>query len=641
MPEEANDAHGRMSLNWKLLVALAVFSVYFYVFMEWLFFATKPSFMSALDIPSSLLILSVAPLPIGLIGVVAVLACWAASLLIADPNYRKAWMGIARLVPVFTLSSSALLLADNFTNTVLRFGIRSTRGAWSLLYALLFLLFFVFFYLSLWKFEKNVMHARRMIRIALGILGVSFLGVVVSIGSSDWIQSGLNPIGGTSRRLPNILLLSSDGLNAGSMSVYGYERETTPFLQEFARNALICENAFPNSAHTGSSIASLLTGKLPAETRVIFPPEILRGKDAYQHLPLLLRNDGYRSIHLSMRHYADVYDLNMLQSFDSANFREQTEVQTSQFMTAIVGQESAYFLSQLRDRIDKRLLHAFWYREMENVFDEVVEDAGTRRYWRDSTLLKELSSFIERTPAPFFAHVHLMGTHSRKFRPKEPYFSKGKTQDKAWMRDFYDDAIRDFDRNCRKIVDHLKARKQLQDTLIIIHTDHAQRFRTDQRVPLILRFPGGESSGRISENVQNLDIAPTILDYLGLSTPDWMKGRSLISSPLDSLDPVLSVRRRHGATVTRGRWFEIEPAKAPPPFYSLGMVRAVICHKSFRLSLRHHVMHVSSIEGHTSPCPEAELPDPAEVELLILSHLAQNGYDVSSFSTPVPKHTLD
>ena len=474
----------------------------------------------------------------------------------------------------------------------------------------------------------------------MGVFGISFVGVVLSLGSADRIQSEVDSMGGTSYKLPNIILLSSDGLNAGNMSVYGYERETTPFLEEFARDAMVYENAFSNSAHTGSSIASLLTGKLPTEIRLIFPPEILRGRDAYQHLPLLLRNYGYHSIHLSMRHYADVYDLNMRESFDSANFRDGVKFQASQFMSAIVGQESVYFLDQLRDRLESRLLHTFFYREMENVYDEVVENAGAR-YLRDSTLSKELSSFIERTPSPFFAHVHLMGTHGRRFCPKDPYFSKGKTQDKAWMPDFYDDSIRDFDRNCRKIVDHLKARKQLQETLIIIHTDHAQRYRTDQRVPLIFRFPGGEPSGRISENVQNLDIAPTILDYLGLSTPDWMKGRSLISSSLDSLHPILSVRRRPGATVKRGRLFEIDAEKTPPPFYSLGMVRVIVCHKSFRLSLRNRVMHVSSIEDHTSPCPEAELPDPAEVERLILSHLAQNGYDVSSFSTPVPKHISD
>ncbi len=122
MPEEASAARDRMSVKWKLLSALAVFSVYFYVLMEWLFFATKPSFMSALDIPGSLLILSVAPLPIGLIGFAAVLVCRAESLLIGDPNYQTAWMGIARLVPVFILSSSALLLTDNFTNTVLGSG---------------------------------------------------------------------------------------------------------------------------------------------------------------------------------------------------------------------------------------------------------------------------------------------------------------------------------------------------------------------------------------------------------------------------------------------------------------------------------------------------------------------------------------
>ena len=108
--------------------------------------------------------------------------------------------------------------------------------------------------------------------------------------------------------------------------------------------------------------------------------------------------------------------LNMRESFDSANFRDGVKFQASQFMSAIVGQESVYFLDQLRDRLESRLLHTFFYREMENVYDEVVENAGAR-YLRDSTLSKELSSFIERTPSPFFAHVHLMGTHGRRFCP--------------------------------------------------------------------------------------------------------------------------------------------------------------------------------------------------------------------------------
>lgn len=91
---------------------------------------------------------------------------------------------------------------------------------------------------------------------------------------------------------------------------------------------------------------------------------------------------------------------------------------------------------------------------MEDVFAEVVHASGG--YKRDRTLLQELFSFIEASPSPFFAHVHLMATHGRRFRPEERLFSKGKTQDRDWMVDFYDDAIRDLDRNFEEMIRRLK-----------------------------------------------------------------------------------------------------------------------------------------------------------------------------------------
>ena len=133
MPEEASNTQGT-SLKWNLLAALGVLSVYLYVFMEWLFFATKPSFMSALDIPGSLLdslqwLLYLSAL---IWFRQLYLSAGRASLLIGDPNYQTAWMGIARLVPVFILSSA--LLCSSRTTLPIRYsgsgsGPQEERGA--------------------------------------------------------------------------------------------------------------------------------------------------------------------------------------------------------------------------------------------------------------------------------------------------------------------------------------------------------------------------------------------------------------------------------------------------------------------------------------------------------------------------------
>ena len=50
--------------HWKFLSICTILSIYFYIFFEWLFFATKPSFMSALNLFDMLQILVVTPLPV-------------------------------------------------------------------------------------------------------------------------------------------------------------------------------------------------------------------------------------------------------------------------------------------------------------------------------------------------------------------------------------------------------------------------------------------------------------------------------------------------------------------------------------------------------------------------------------------------
>ena len=479
---------------WKRLSAAAILSAYFALAMEWLFFATKPSFLSALSWKESLFILLRAPLVVVLPLLAAVLICWLGNFALSSRTYRRVVVALARLGPALVLACSGLLLVDNFTVTAFDFGIRSSEGPEIVPYELLFALLFAAAYWYLSTQDRRPQNPKMLFSIAGLLVGISAL----SMGFGGGAYTMNLKRGSETQRRPNVLILSSDGLSAEHMSVYGYERETTPFLKQFSSQTLICENAFSNAQSTAGSIVSLLTGKLPTRTRVLHSPDILRGKDAYQHFPLLLRNRGYHSIHLSIRHYADAYDFNLLESFDSANFRDQAEFQIWEPLAGVLGLETSYFLAQVRDRVTSRLLHLFYLQPMEDVYAEVVKPR--RIYQRDSKLLAELSSFLDSTPLPFFAHVHLMGSHGERFRPVDPFFSLGKVQSEAWMTDFYDDAIRDFDRYTKEIYNWLKARNLLDETLIVIHSDHSRRDRrTDLRIPLLIRFPGGNrplGSGR-------------------------------------------------------------------------------------------------------------------------------------------------
>jgi arylsulfatase A-like enzyme len=106
----------------------------------------------------------------------------------------------------------------------------------------------------------------------------------------------------------------------------------------------------------------------------------------------------------------------------------------------------------------------------------------------------------------------------------------------------YDDEIRYFDGVFRRLIKILKDRELLDRTLIIISSDHGEEFLehghikhcrgvwdTVTRVPLIFRFPGVEGGHRYSNAVQNLDIVPTILDYLDIEAEGlYFEGTSLL-----------------------------------------------------------------------------------------------------------------
>ncbi|MFB6185792.1 MAG: sulfatase-like hydrolase/transferase, partial [Halobacteriaceae archaeon] len=61
----------------------------------------------------------------------------------------------------------------------------------------------------------------------------------------------------------NIILLSADALRADHLSCYGYHRDTSPALDEFAEESIRFTNAYSVSSHTREAIPALLTGKYP------------------------------------------------------------------------------------------------------------------------------------------------------------------------------------------------------------------------------------------------------------------------------------------------------------------------------------------------------------------------------------------
>jgi arylsulfatase A-like enzyme len=402
----------------------------------------------------------------------------------------------ASLVPATIVTALALLLLDNFTYTVFKFGIVTSQGIQRGIYGFIFLLLVAG--MTRWVIRRlseqtlrieypSALRAQVFTSLALLALSIPFGG---SLFLAEKAVDPILPNTGSATKRPNILLIGTDGLNADHMSVYGGGKNTTPFLNEFAKKALLAENDFSNANITTGSLTSMLTGKLPTKTHTLYPPDILKGPDAFQHLPGILKKEGYYNVQISVDFYGDANSVNLQDSFVMVDGRSNEMGGLYTFTRQYIPEDAAYFQSTLAKRLSDRLLHIYYIRTAHNPYAQVtrkLDDVG------DPEKVRQILETFQDIQQPVFVQVYMMGTHEG-------------------MYDSYDDAIRDFDGYVQQVTNGLARMGKLDNTLVIVYSDHAQSNMRNVRLPLILRFPGGEYSRKIVHNTQNLDIPPTILD---------------------------------------------------------------------------------------------------------------------------------
>ena len=427
----------------------------------------------------------------------------------------------------------ALLVIENWFYSLFSVGLKSGDGLW-LKAGFLFLAGFVTHHGlnaistgARWLTGKGP-------GIAVGLL------VACVAGGAYGLSSGLatkTPAFSINREdaLPHILLIGADGLSADFMSLYGYAAPSTPFLESIADELTIHNAAYVNNANTTGSITSLLNGISPATTKVIYPPDFLSDAFADKSLPRLLGDLGYYRSQWSVPHYASAPSQGMVGAFDRVNGVSQENARRALDVLPI-SNLTAWFLTHAASDAESVLLDALAIREMDNPYAQVAESetdeaAELPAKVSDAARLAGLNEDIDTALAlgkPLFAQIHLMDTHGLKFYPSVRNFSAGMVQNDYWMTPFYLDSVAEFDRRLATLFAQLKERNILDSTLIVIFSDHPQKWKTYLRVPLLMRFPDASRTGVINQNVQLLDLAPTIIDWLGGTPPEWMQGISLL-----------------------------------------------------------------------------------------------------------------
>jgi arylsulfatase A-like enzyme len=532
-----------------------------------------------------------------------------------------------------------LILVDNFTYTVFKFGIVSAKGAFRAFYTFGFVIVGILLYRKVLQFankinEKYIQSSKIAEELLLVILAV-FLAIWVfipinqnshaSIGVSTDLQQA------NVEKLPNIILITADSLNAERMSMYGYAKDTTPFLKELATTSLVAEDAFSNAQGTIGSTTSLLTGKDPADIRILHSIDILQGNDTFEHLPAILRSNGYYTAQLSYSYYADAYRVNFQNAFDYAN---GTSIENNPFfagIAAVLPSNYYYFIHEFVVRLSDRLGHIFFIRDMTNPYKKVTE--GTEKF-NDQQKLDYAVSLLKTTQQPLFVHIHWLGTHGPKYAPAQQIFSAGQdpTTQVKYDDNFYADTILEFDTAVSNFYQTLADNGFLDNTIIIIASDHSQKWSVS-RLPLIIHFPNSENAKEITENAQNLDIAPTLLDYLNIDQPEWMPGQSLLTR-LDPSRPIFiaAIPSSKKDPVTGKVTFPESKA----PFYQFGKMTVVICDTWYRLNLTEMKMDKGTVKNYVGSCENGSGSE-TEALQLISQHFETYGFDISSLQNVILK----
>lgn len=583
--------------KWKRLVIIAALSSYLLIFSEWLFLITMPSFFSSYSVSSNISTLLISGGVLAVVAAIPILFLAAIDIIFATIKPTKIFIWAASGLPAVILAVLIMLLVDNFTYTVFKFGIVSTVGWERGIYACAFI--FLFFYVTskIAAFVNRPWNKSSAFR----LMGALALGLIVFSLILAGVNFNYQPLQSmaavkSSKGLPNIIVIGSDGVNAANMSVYGYQRNTTPFLSQMSPSMLMAEDAFPNAAHTSLSVITILAGRLPPETG------ILSGEEAYQHLPGILRMAGYYNVEFGVPNYLDAYDMNFQNGFDVVNGRSVYDSPVFRFGQRLGYGESTYFLSVVFGRVSDRLLHIFYIRKMVNVY-QLVNGSNTQVGLNDQEKIDQLIKLFSTTHQPLFVHMHLMTTHGPVFYPSHSVYSKGEKQTVSWMTDFYDDAVLDFDSYLKQLFDALKLSGKLDNTLIVIYTDHNMNYQSDQRIPLMIYFPGGAHSGVLKNNAQNMDIAPTILDYLGIAQPEWMVGQSLLRGEPPAHRLILSGTDKQN-------------------------IRIVDCQRWYRIDGLSGMWFTGNITGSSGLCPESDISSAKDLPTEIVQYLSGLGVKV-------------
>lgn len=345
-----------------------------------------------------------------------------------------------------------------------------------------------------------------------------------------------------------ILYLDVDTLRPDHLSCYGYHRKTSPNIDHIASEGVRFDNFYVSDAPCLPSRSALFSGQFGIHTGVVnhggtAADPFIQGEsrgfktDAYHTSWMsVLRRAGFRTVSVSPfaeRHSAWWF---------CSGFNEM-------YNTGKSGVERAHEIAPIAlEWLNRNAEQDNWFLQV-NFWDPHTPYTTPSEYgnpfegdpppsWHTEEILKKNWEGY----GPHSAREPISWGGERAPHPRVPTEIRSIQDYRRWV-DGYDLGIRYMDDHFGKILDVLRQKGVLEDTVIIISSDHGENQgelniygdhhtadHITSRVPLIIRWSGMQAGNVDKELHYNLDLPPTIAEMIGAPVPEIWDGKSFAST---------------------------------------------------------------------------------------------------------------
>lgn len=337
---------------------------------------------------------------------------------------------------------------------------------------------------------------------------------------------------GCARKAPNIIVVVVDTLRQDRVSAYGYERRTTPAIDQLAREGALLDGLSPTS-WTKPATASILTGLHPLRHQAFARGDVV--PESAVSLAQVLAGRGYATVAVSANSW-----ISRAWGFERG-FEHFHLMKVEGYGHQAKADQVAKVAREHRGELVPPYFLYLHFVDPHAPYDPPAA-------WDGGPLPPEVEAHRPLTDQTLFSH---------SWRQRPPEVMRA-------LVDLYDGEVHHVDSELGRLLGELLAPgEDDRDTILVLTADHGEElgdhgrighghtlYRETTAVPLVLRAPGRVPAGVRLGRASLMDIVPTVLDLAGLEDEIGKLG------PLDGESLVPRLRGAAGRSeANTGRYF--------------------------------------------------------------------------------------